>query len=159
HGSLAMYAIHRFGSDAQRARWLPPMRTGKIVACFGLTEPESGSDPSSMRMRARQSGGDYLLSGTKIWITSAPIADICVVFAKLDDGDGADSVRGFVVERGARGFETPRIEGKLSLRAGPTGAIVLSECRVPADQMLPGAKGLGAALACLNQARFGVGWG
>lgn len=157
-GSLAMYAIWAFGSEAQKQQYLPKMAAGKVIGCFGLTEPDSGSDPSSMTTRARKDGSEYVLNGTKMWITNSPIADLAVVWAKLDDG-GAESIRGFLVERGAPGFSTPRIEGKMSLRSSETGEIVLEDCRVSGDAMLPGKAGLGAPLSCLNQARFGIAWG
>jgi glutaryl-CoA dehydrogenase len=156
-GSLAMYAIAAFGDEAQKERFLPRMARGECIGCFGLTEPDSGSDPASMKTRARRDGSDYVLSGTKMWITNAPFADVAVVWAKLDES--AESVSGFLVERGMKGFETPRIAGKMSLRASETGEIVLDECRVPAANLLPGKRGLGAPLRCLNEARFGIGWG
>jgi glutaryl-CoA dehydrogenase len=157
-GSLAMWPIWKYGSEEQKARWLPRMATAELVGCFGLSEPDSGSDPGSMKTRARTDGGSFVLSGTKMWITSAPIADLAVVWAKVDDGDAA-SIRGFVVERGMKGFETPTIHGKMSLRASPTGEIVLNEVRVPAANVLPGAEGLRGPLGCLSQARFGIAWG
>jgi glutaryl-CoA dehydrogenase len=157
-GSLAMYAIWAFGSEAQKQRFLPEMAAGRLIGCFGLTEPDSGSDPGSMRARARRDGTDYVLDGNKMWITNAPIADVAIVWAKLD-GTGADAVRGFVVERGNPGFETPRVKGKMSLRASETGAITLDGCRIPADAALEHKPGLGAPLRCLNEARFGIAWG
>jgi glutaryl-CoA dehydrogenase len=157
-GSLAMCAIAFFGTEAQKQKYLPEMAQGKLVGCFGLTEPDSGSDPGSMRTRARRDGGAWLLHGTKTWITNAPIADVAVVWAKVDDG-GAESVRGFVVERGTPGFETPRIHGKMSLRSSETGELVLTECRVPESAALEHKPGLGAPLRCLNEARFGISWG
>ncbi|HWO08743.1 MAG TPA: acyl-CoA dehydrogenase family protein [Polyangiaceae bacterium] len=157
-GSLAMYAIHAFGSDEQRARFLPGLARGELIGCFGLTEPDSGSDPGSMRTQARRDGSDFLLTGTKMWITNAPIADVAVVWAKVDGG-GAGSIRGFLVERGMAGFETPRIEGKLSLRASETGQLVLDGCRVPESHLLPLSQGLKSPFACLDQARRGVAWG
>lgn len=157
-GSLAMYAIYAFGSEEQKQRFLPSMARGRMVGCFGLTEPDSGSDPGSMQTRARRQGGDYVLSGTKMWITNAPFADVAVVWAKVDDG-GAESIQGFVVERGMPGFSTPRTHGKMSLRSSETGEIVLEDCRVPAANVLAGRRGLGAPLSCLNQARFGIAWG
>ena len=162
-GSLCMYPIHRYGSDAQKERWLPKMAKGELIGCFGLTEPDSGSDPSSMKTYARRDGKNWVLNGTKMWITNAPIANLAVVWAKVKEGEGApvggaDSIRGFVVERGTKGFETPTIEGKMSLRASATGEIVLTDAIVPDDHVLPGGKGLGAPLACLNQARFGIAW-
>jgi glutaryl-CoA dehydrogenase len=157
-GSLAMYAIWAFGSDEQKQKYLPGMAQGKLIGCFGLTEPDSGSDPGSMKTRARKDGNDYVISGNKMWITSSPFADLAVVWAKVDDGD-AESVQGFIVERGAKGFETPRIHGKMSLRSSETGEIVLDECRVPAKNRLEKRRGLGAPLSCLTQARFGIAWG
>src|SRR3954470_12074558 len=132
-GSLAMYAIAAFGDDAQKERFLPRMARGECIGCFGLTEPDSGSDPASMKTQARPDGSDFVISGTKMWITNAPFADVAVVWAKLDDG--AESVAGFLVERGMKGFETPTIHGKMSLRASATGEIVLDECRVPAANL------------------------
>ncbi len=157
-GSLAMWPIWKYGSEEQKQKFLPRMATAELIGCFGLTEPDSGSDPGSMTTRARKDGDDYVLSGTKMWITSAPIADLAVVWAKVDDGDAA-SIRGFIVERGMKGFETPTIHGKMSLRASPTGEIVLSDVRVPLANVLPGAVGLKGPLGCLTQARFGISWG
>jgi glutaryl-CoA dehydrogenase len=157
-GSLAMYAIHAFGSEEQKQKYLPGMAQGKIIGCFGLTEPDSGSDPGSLATRARKDGADYVLNGTKMWITNSPFADVAVVWAKLEDGDET-SIKGFVVERGCAGFETPRIHGKMSLRSSETGEIVLSDCRVPASAMLGNKPGLGAPLRCLNEARFGISFG
>lgn len=157
-GSLSMYPIWKYGSEEQKQRWLPKMARAELIGCFGLTEPDSGSDPGSMKTRAKKDGDSYVLNGTKMWITNAPLAHLAVVWAKVDDG-GPESIRGFVVERGAKGFETPRIEKKMSLRASPTGEIVLSDCRVPAANMLPNAQGLGGPLGCLTQARFGIAWG
>jgi glutaryl-CoA dehydrogenase len=157
-GSLAMYAIYSAGSEEQKQRFLPRMARGEVIGSFGLTEPDSGSDPGSMTTRARKDGTDYVLSGTKMWITNAPFCDLCVVWAKVDDG-GAESIRGFIVERGVKGFETPRIHGKMSLRSSETGEVVLSDCRVPAENAMEHKPGLGAALRCLGQARFGIAWG
>ncbi|HEY2406271.1 MAG TPA: acyl-CoA dehydrogenase family protein [Polyangiaceae bacterium] len=157
-GSLAMYGIAAFGDEAQKSRFLPAMAQGKSIGCFGLTEPDSGSDPASMKTRARRDGSDFVLSGSKMWITNAPFADVALVWAKVDDGD-ADSICGFLVERGMKGFETPRITGKMSLRASETGEIVLDECRVPKENLLAGKVGLGAPLRCLNEARFGIAFG
>jgi glutaryl-CoA dehydrogenase len=161
-GSLAMYGIHAFGSEEQKQRYLPRMARGELIGCFGLTEPDSGSDPASLRTQARRDGSDYVLSGSKMWITNAPIAGVALVWAKVDGG-GSESIQGFLVERGTPGFETPRIHGKLSLRASDTGQLVLDGCRVPDSQRLPGrpvgSSGLGAPLACLNQARLGISWG
>jgi glutaryl-CoA dehydrogenase len=157
-GSLAMWPIWKYGSEEQKQRFLPKMAAAELIGCFGLTEPDSGSDPGSMTTRARTDGDHFVLSGTKMWITSSPIADLAVVWAKVDDG-GPESIRGFVVERGMKGFETPTVHGKMSLRASPTGEIVLSEVRVPTANMLPGAQGLRGPLGCLTQARFGISWG
>ena len=154
-GSLAMYPIWRYGSEEQKERFLPKMARGEYIGCFGLSEPDAGSDPGAMKTRAKKSGSDYVLSGTKMWITNAPIADVAVVWAKVDDG-GPESIKGFVLERGMKGFETPTVHGKMSLRASVTGEIVLDECRVPKQNVLEGATGLGGPLACLNQARFGI---
>lgn len=156
-GSLAMYAIYAFGSEPQKQRYLPEMARGKLIGCFGLTEPDSGSDPASMKTRARRDGNDWILNGAKMWITNAPFCDLAVVWAKVDDG--SDSVRGFLVERGTPGFETPTMHGKMSLRSSETGEIVLNDCRVKAEQMLENKPGLGAPLRCLNEARFGISWG
>jgi glutaryl-CoA dehydrogenase len=157
-GSLAMWPIWKYGSEEQKQRFLPRMAAAEIIGCFGLTEPDSGSDPGSMTTRARTDGDDYVLNGTKMWITSAPVAHLAVVWAKVDDG-GAESIRGFIVERGMKGFETPTVHGKMSLRASPTGEIVLTDVRVPKANMLPGAVGLKGPLGCLTQARFGISWG
>jgi glutaryl-CoA dehydrogenase len=153
-GSLAMFAIDRFGSDEQKERWLPRLAAGEAIGCFGLTEPDAGSDPGSMRTRATRAGGDWLLHGTKTWITNGSIADVAVVWARCDDG-----VRGFLVERDTPGFETREIPRKLSLRASVTSELVLDRCRLPTDAQLPGAAGLSAPLACLNEARYGIVWG
>jgi glutaryl-CoA dehydrogenase len=152
--SLVMVPIHTFGSEAQRRKYLPKLATGEIVGCFGLTEPDHGSDPGSMAARAKKVAGGFQLKGAKTWITNAPIADIAIVWAKLDD-----EIRGFIVERGTKGFETPKITGKLSMRASATGGIVLDDAVVPEDNMLPGAKGLAGPFTCLNSARFGIVWG
>jgi glutaryl-CoA dehydrogenase len=157
-GSLAMCALSFFGSESQKRKYLPEMAAGRLIGCFGLTEPDSGSDPGSMRTRARHDGEGWVLQGTKTWITNAPIADLAIVWAKTDDG-GAESVRGFVVERGTSGFETPRIHGKMSLRSSETGELVLAECRIPGSAALEHKLGLGAPLRCLNEARFGIAWG
>lgn len=157
-GSLSMYAIYRFGSEAQKQHWLPRMARGEAIGCFGLTEPDSGSDPGSMRTMARQDGDTYVLNGAKMWITNAPIAHVAVVWAKLEEDDPR-AVRGFLVERGTPGFATHPIHKKMSLRASHTGEIVLTDCRIPKDNLLPASRGLGSPLACLNQARFGIAWG
>jgi glutaryl-CoA dehydrogenase len=152
--SLVMVPIHKFGSEAQRRKYLPRLAKGEIVGCFGLTEPDHGSDPGSMATRAKKVPGGYQLNGAKTWITNAPIADIAIVWAKLD-GD----IRGFIVERGTKGFETPEITGKLSMRASTTGGIVLDDAVVPEENILPAAKGLAGPFTCLNSARFGIVWG
>ncbi len=157
-GSLSMTAIAAFGSEQQKAHFLPGMAQGKTIGCFGLTEPESGSDPGALTTRARRSGRDYVLSGTKMWITNAPIADLAIVWAKVDDG-GPESITGFVVERGMAGFETRSIRDKLSLRASETGLLLLDGCRVPESHVLGGRRGLGAPLSCLDHARLGISWG
>jgi len=154
--------VYTYGSEAQRERWLPSMARGEIIGCFGLTEPNSGSDPGSMRTHARQDGpgGDYILNGQKMWITNSPIADMAVVWAQtLAHGEHTPVVRGFIVERGMAGFSTPEIHGKLSLRASITGEIVLADVRVPAGNLLPNVSGLKGPLGCLTQARYGIGWG
>jgi len=152
--SLVMLPIHLFGSEAQRRKYLPKLAKGGLIGCFGLTEPDHGSDPGSMTTRAEQAPGGFRLTGAKMWITNAPIADIAVVWAKLDG-----VIRGFIVERGAKGFSTPKIEGKLSMRASATGEIVLDGVFVPEDNLLPKAKGLAGPFSCLNSARFGICWG
>lgn len=154
-GSLVMWPISAFGSEEQKKKYLPKMAAGELIGCFGLTEPDSGSDPGSMQTRARKDGDSYILNGTKMWITSSPICHLALVWAKVDDG-GTESLRGFIVERDMEGFETPTIHGKMSLRASPTGEIVLNEVRVPAANMLPGVKGLKGPLSCLSTARFGI---
>jgi glutaryl-CoA dehydrogenase len=154
-GSLAMFPIWSYGSDEQKERWLPSMSTGEAIGCFGLTEPDFGSDPSGMRTSAKQTGGgDWVLNGTKMWITNGGIADVAVVWAQTDDG-----VRGFLVPRDTDGFSTTNIERKLSLRASVTSELVFDDCRLPADAVLPGVRGLKGPLSCLNEARFGIIWG
>ena len=152
--SLVMHPIHAYGSEAHRRRYLPKLATGEMVGCFGLTEPDFGSDVMGMKTTARKVADGYLLSGTKNWITNAPIADLAVVWAKLDG-----TVRGFIVERGTKGFSTPKIEGKMSLRASVTGGIVLEDVLVPEANLLPGASGLSGPFGCLNRARLGIAWG
>jgi glutaryl-CoA dehydrogenase len=149
-----MYPIHAFGSEEQKRRLLPAMARGELVGCFGLTEPDGGSDPASMRTVATRVDGGYVLNGSKMWITNSPICDIALVWARIDD-----TIRGFLVERGAAGFETPKIEGKLSLRASVTGSIALADVFVPDSMMLPGVKGLRGPFSCLNKARYGIAWG
>lgn len=153
-GSLAMFAIRSFGSEEQRARWLPEMAAGRRLGCFALTEPDAGSDPAAMRTHARRDGDDWVIDGTKMWITNGSLADVLVVWAATDAG-----VRGFLVERGARGLSIRDVHGKLSLRASVTSEVVLDAVRVPGDAVLPDAGGLGAALSCLNEARYGIAWG
>ena len=152
--SLVMHPIHAYGSEEQRARYLPKLATGEWVGCFGLTEPDHGSDPGSMVTRAEKTGDGYLLNGAKMWITNAPIADVAVVWAKLDG-----RIRGFLVERDTPGFSTPKIDGKMSLRASATGQIALQDVLVPAANLLPNAAGLGGPFGCLNRARYGIAWG
>ncbi len=153
-GSLAMFPIWKYGSDEQKQRWLPAMATGDAIGCFGLTEPDAGSDPGSMRTRARRDGDDWVLDGTKMWITNGGIADVAVVWARTDDG-----IRGFLVPKGTPGFSTNDIHRKLSLRASVTSELVLDSCRLPADAVLPGVTGLRGPLSCLNEARFGIIFG
>ena len=157
--SLVMYPIHAFGSDAQKERWLGRMAKGEAIGCFGLTEPDFGSNPSGMRCAAVKKGDRYVLNGEKRWITSGGIADVAVVWARTDDGDGAPAVRGFLVERGTPGYSTRDIEGKFSLRASVTSELIFEDCAVPLDAVLPGVKGLRGPLSCLNQARYGISWG
>jgi len=152
--SLVMYPIYAFGSEAQRKKFLPGMAKGEIIGCFGLTEADGGSDPGAMRTLARPVDGGYRLSGAKMWITNAPIADVALVWAKLDG-----VIRGFLVERGAEGFETPKIQNKLSLRTSVTGEIALADVFVPEDMMLPNVSGLRGPFSCLNKARYGIAWG
>jgi glutaryl-CoA dehydrogenase len=152
--SLVMYPIYAFGSEEQKRKFLPAMASGKVVGCFGLTEPDGGSDPASMRTNAKRVDGGFVLNGAKMWITNAPISDVCLVWAKLDG-----KIRGFLVERGSKGLETPKIEGKLSLRSSVTGEISLSDVFVPEAMMLPGVEGLRGPFSCLNKARYGIAWG
>jgi glutaryl-CoA dehydrogenase len=153
--SLCMYPIHAYGSDAQKEKYLPRMATGELIGCFGLTEPHGGSDPSNMKTHAKRRGRDWVLNGAKMWITNAPIADLAVVWAKTEEG-----IRGFLVEKGTRGFAAPEIERKFSLRASSTGALYLEDVVVPEENVLPGSTiGLKAPLSCLTQARFGITWG
>ncbi len=153
--SLVMFPIHAFGSEEQRQKYLPKLRSGEFVGCFGLTEPDAGSDPASMRTRAKKVDGGFLLSGSKTWITNSPIADVLVVWAKDDAGD----IRGFILERGMKGLEQPKIEGKFSLRCSITGMIMMQDVFVPAENMLPNVKGLRGPFSCLNNARYGIAWG
>jgi glutaryl-CoA dehydrogenase len=153
--SLVMFPIHAYGTEAQKQRWLPPLARGEIVGCFGLTEPDAGSDPGGMKTRARRVRGGWSLSGTKTWITNSPIADLFVVWAKDDEG----VIRGFLLERGMKGLSAPAIEGKFSLRASETGQIAMDEVEVPEDHLLPAAAGLKGPLGCLTRARYGIAWG
>src|SRR5881392_432962 len=153
-GSLAMYAIWRWGSEEQKQRWLPEMAAGRAIGCFGLTEPDAGSDPASMRSRARRDGDDWILDARKMWITNGSVASVAVVWAQTDEG-----IRGFVVPTDTPGFSAPLIKHKLSLRASVTSELVLDSVRLPADAVLPGVVGLRGPLSCLNEARFGIVWG
>ncbi|MCC7198633.1 MAG: acyl-CoA dehydrogenase family protein [Gammaproteobacteria bacterium] len=153
--SLCMYPIYTYGSEEQKQKYLPRMATGELIGCFGLTEPHGGSDPANMKTHAKRRGTDWVINGSKMWITNAPIADLCVVWAMTDEG-----VRGFIVERGTKGLATPEIENKFSLRASATGALFFEDVVVPAENMLPGSVcGLKAPLSCLTQARYGISWG
>jgi glutaryl-CoA dehydrogenase len=155
--SLVMYPIHAYGSAEQRAKYLPRLATGEWIGCFGLTEPDAGSDPGGMRTRAEKVAGGYRLSGAKMWISSSPVADVMVVWAKSDAHDGA--VRGFILQRGMTGLTTPKIEKKLSLRASVTGEIVMDGVIVPEENLLPGVSGIKGPFGCLNRARYGIAWG
>jgi glutaryl-CoA dehydrogenase len=153
--SLVMYPIYDFGTEEQRRKYLPKLATGEWVGCFGLTEPNHGSDPGSMETRAVKTPGGYRLRGNKMWITNAPIADVFVVWGKTEDG----VIRGFILEKGMKGLSAPKIEGKFSLRASATGEIVMDDVLVPEENLLPGVKGLRGPFSCLNNARFGIAWG
>jgi len=152
--SLVMYPIEAFGSESQKQKYLPKLASGEYVGCFGLTEPDGGSDPGAMRTNAKKVDGGYILNGAKMWITNSPISDLAVVWAKLDG-----KIRGFIVDRDTDGFETPKIEGKLSLRASVTGSISLSDAFVPEDNLLPNVSSLRGPFSCLNKARYGIAWG
>jgi glutaryl-CoA dehydrogenase len=152
--SLVMHPIFSYGTEAQRQKYLPRLAKGEIVGCFGLTEPDHGSDPGSMVTRAEKTAGGFRLNGAKMWITNSPIADIAIVWAKLDG-----VIRGFIVERGTKGFSTPKIAGKLSLRTSITGEIVLEDAEIPEDNLLPNVQGLAGPFGCLNMARYGIAWG
>lgn len=158
-GSLAMFAIWKFGSDEQKDRWLPEMSAGRAIGCFGLTEPDFGSNPAGMRTNAKRDGSDWILNGAKMWITNSPVADVAVVWANTDLGEGSRGIRGFVVPTDTPGFSAPEIKRKLSLRASVTGEIVLEDVRLPSSAMLPGVEGLRGPLSCLNEARFGIVFG
>ncbi|MEE8334744.1 MAG: acyl-CoA dehydrogenase [Alphaproteobacteria bacterium] len=153
--SLVMWPIHAYGTDEQREKYLPKLATGEYIGCFGLTEPDHGSDPGGMKTRAHKADGGYLLKGSKMWISNAPLADVFVVWAKDDDG----VIGGFILEKGMRGLSTPKIEGKFSLRASITGEVVMDDVFVPEENKLPGAKGLAGPFGCLNNARYGIAWG
>jgi glutaryl-CoA dehydrogenase len=153
--SLVMHPIHAYGTEEQRKRWLPKLATGESIGCFGLTEPNAGSDPSSMITRGKKVDGGYIVHGSKMWITNSPIADVFVVWAK----DDADEIRGFVLEKGMKGLSAPKIEGKFSLRASITGEIVMDQVFVPDENLLPNVKGLKGPFGCLNKARYGISWG
>ncbi len=157
--SLVMYPIHAYGSEAQRRKYLPKLASGEWIGCFGLTEPDAGSDPGGMKTRAERTAGGYRLNGSKMWISNAPIADVFVVWAKLKGEDGEDVIRGFVLEKGMKGLSAPKIGGKLSLRASITGEIVLENVEVGEEALLPEARGLGGPFGCLNRARYGISWG
>jgi len=153
--SLCMYPIYTYGSEEQKQKYLPPMARGELIGCFGLTEPHGGSDPNNMKTHARRRGSDWVLNGAKMWITNSPIADLCVIWARTEEG-----IRGFIVEKGTKGLAVPEIEKKFSLRASSTGAIFLEDVVVPEENMLPGSVcGLKAPLSCLTQARYGITWG
>jgi glutaryl-CoA dehydrogenase len=153
-GALVMYPIHRYGSDEQKERWLPRLQAGKAIGCFGLTEPDFGSNPAGMRTTARRDGDGWVLNGEKTWITNGSMSDVAVVWARAEEG-----VYGFLVERGMPGYSTSDIHGKWSMRASVTSSLALADCRVPESARLPGARGIKGALSCLTQARFGIGWG
>jgi glutaryl-CoA dehydrogenase len=153
-GSLAMFALHAYGSEEHKQQWLPEMAAGRAIGCFGLTEPDFGSDPGGMRTTARRDGSDWVLNGTKMWITNGSIADVAVVWARTEEG-----IRGFVVPRGTPGFTSAEVPHKMSLRASVTGELVLEDCRLPGEAVLPGARGLSGPLGCLNEARFGIVFG
>jgi glutaryl-CoA dehydrogenase len=153
--SLVMHPIHAYGTPEQRRKFLPKLASGELLGCFGLTEPDHGSDPGSMKTRAVSAPGGFRLTGSKTWISNAPTADLAIVWAKADD----NAIRGFIVERGMKGFSTAKIEGKFSLRTSPTGEIVLQDCLVPEANLLPNVKGLSGPFGCLNKARYGIVWG
>ena len=153
--SLVMYPIYTYGTEQQREKYLPKLATGEWVGCFGLTEPDAGSDPGSMKTRAKTVDGGYLLSGSKMWISNSPIADVFVVWAKTDDG----VIRGFILDKGMKGLSAPKIDGKLALRASITGEIVMDDVFVPEDQLMPNVQGLKGPFGCLNSARYGISWG
>jgi glutaryl-CoA dehydrogenase len=153
--SLVMHPVEAYGSEAQKKKYLPKLATGEMVGCFGLTEPDAGSDPGGMKTRAKRTSSGYVLNGSKMWITNSPIADIAIIWAKLED----EGIHGFIVERDMKGFSTPTIEGKFSLRASVTGEIVLDDVEVPEDALMPNTRGLSGPFGCLNKARYGIAWG
>ena len=155
--SLVMYPIHAFGSEEQKQKYLPGLASGELIGCFGLTEPDAGSDPAGMKTVAKKDGDDYVISGSKTWISNSPFADVFVVWAKSEEHGGA--IRGFVLEKGMEGLSAPKIEGKISLRASTTGMIMMDEVRVPASAMFPEVQGLKGPFSCLNRARYGISWG
>ena len=155
--SLVMYPIHAFGTEEQKRKYLPGLASGELIGCFGLTEPDAGSDPAGMKTVAKKDGDDYVISGSKTWISNSPFADVFVVWAKSEEHGGA--IRGFVLEKGMAGLSAPKIEGKLSLRASTTGMIVMDEVRVPSSAMFPEVQGLKGPFSCLNRARYGISWG
>ena len=155
--SLVMHPIYAYGSDEQRRKYLPGLAAGELIGCFGLTEPDAGSDPAGMKTHAKRDGGDYVISGSKTWISNAPFADVFVVWAKSEEHGGA--IRGFVLEKGMAGLSAPKIKGKISLRASTTGMIMMDEVRVPASALLPNVEGLKGPFGCLNRARYGISWG
>ncbi|MER9396759.1 acyl-CoA dehydrogenase [Mesorhizobium sp. M0615] len=157
--SLVMYPIHAYGSEEQRKKFLPKLASGEWIGCFGLTEPDAGSDPGGMKTRAEKTANGYRISGSKMWISNAPIADVFVVWAKLKGDIGKDEIRGFVLEKGMKGLSAPKIGGKLSLRASITGEVVMEGVEVGEDALLPNARGLGGPFGCLNRARYGISWG
>jgi glutaryl-CoA dehydrogenase len=152
---LVMYPIYSYGSDAQKDKWLPRLQSGEALGCFGLTEPDHGSDPGSMRTRAQKKGNEYVLNGTKLWITNGSVSDVAVVWAKGDDGE----IGGYLVEKGTPGYSTMDIHGKFSMRASITSELAFADCRIPLENKLPGVKGLKGPLSCLSQARYGIAWG
>ena len=155
--SLVMYPIHAFGSEEQKQKYLPGLASGELIGCFGLTEPDAGSDPAGMKTHAKKDGDDYVISGSKTWISNSPFADVFVVWAKSEEHGGA--IRGFVLEKGMEGLSAPKIEGKISLRASTTGMIMMDEVRVPSSAMFPEVQGLKGPFSCLNRARYGISWG
>ncbi|MER8900160.1 acyl-CoA dehydrogenase [Mesorhizobium sp. M0772] len=157
--SLVMYPIHAYGSEEQRRKYLPKLASGEWIGCFGLTEPDAGSDPGGMKTRAEKTANGYRISGSKMWISNAPIADVFVIWAKLKGDSGKDEIRGFVLEKGMKGLSAPKIGGKLSLRASITGEVVMEGVEVGEDALLPNARGLGGPFGCLNRARYGISWG